>query len=248
MRSTPGQGLTTKSLHIWHIPLLCELTHKGEDYDLLGEIEKVRANSFIDAIAKQKFIDVHVAVRRILASYLSIPVKQLALDISPLDKPILAPRLYDLDLRFNLSHSGDMAVFAITIGADVGIDLEQINIKRKIAGIAQRYFSEQTLDALMSLAEPQQKMAFLRVWTQYEAYKKAQGQGLRGGDPKLSFALNEYPANQFRPLFPEQTPSTWRVAGLNLSAKWVGAVVVQHRKESIKISDFEYNQAGIGDQ
>ena len=238
------RSLPNNSLHIWQIPLASSSIYAKEDFELLGKEEKKRAEAIHDSIAKQRFVRTHVAVRSILAGYLGIPVVQLRLANTALNKPILMPDLYDRDIRFNLSHSGDQAALAVALDIDLGIDLEQVNIKRNILGIVRRYFSEATVAAIMAQAEPQRKLSFLLAWTQYEAYKKAQVLGLRGGDPKLTLCLDEFTENQFRPLFTEQQPCLWQVAALRVMAGWVGAVVMPQNDVSVIIDYFNYEDIG----
>jgi len=238
------RSLQNNSLHIWQISLASSSIYEKEGFELLGKEERKRAEAIHDNIAKQRFVTTHIAVRSILAGYLGIPVAQLQLAITALNKPILMPALYDQDIRFNLSHSGDQAALAVALGIDLGIDLEQVKIKRNILGIARRYFSQATVAAIMAQAEPQRKLSFLLAWTQYEAYKKAQGLGLRGGDPKLTLCLDEFAAHQFRPLFAEQQPCLWQVAALRVATGWVGAVVIPQSNVTINIEYFDYESVG----
>jgi 4'-phosphopantetheinyl transferase len=83
-----------------------------------------------------------------------------------------------LDLRFNLSHSRGLGLFAFTLDREVGVDVEYIRPSRKELDLAERFFSPQEADALRVLPHSAQPEAFFRSWTRKEAYIKARGGGL----------------------------------------------------------------------
>ena len=79
------------------------------------------------------------------------------------------------DFHFNLSHSGELALCAVSptpVGCDVetvsGIDL----------AVARRFFHPEERAWLFSLPEGEREAAFLRLWTCKESFIKAVGLGL----------------------------------------------------------------------
>ena len=81
-------------------------------------------------------------------------------------------------IQFNLSHTQQVALLAVTLDKDVGIDIEHIDRKTDWKGICQRFFTKPEQEALFSLAESQQELAFYTLWTRKEAYMKVLGTGL----------------------------------------------------------------------
>ena len=81
-------------------------------------------------------------------------------------------------MRFNISHSGGLAVFAFTLDCEVGVDVEEIRELKDLAEIAARFFCAEETAELMSLPADQRTAAFFRCWTRKEAYIKAIGDGL----------------------------------------------------------------------
>ena len=81
-------------------------------------------------------------------------------------------------LYFNLSHSAGRVVLAVSRCEEIGVDIESAIKPRRIAAIAQRYFSDKEAAALLSLPENQQQSRFYDLWTLKEAYIKACGMGL----------------------------------------------------------------------
>ena len=82
------------------------------------------------------------------------------------------------DIRFNLSHSGEIALCAVTKGRDIGVDIEQIRPVSAWRQITASYFSARENQVLRSLAEDQVIQAFFQGWTRKEAYTKALGEGV----------------------------------------------------------------------
>jgi 4'-phosphopantetheinyl transferase len=114
-------------------------------------------------------------VRILLAHYLGCPPNEIELICGPKGKPALRD---SYRLRFNASHSGQMALYAFTLGCELGVDMEEL---RELAGaesIAARFFSTAEVSELLSLKPGDRALAFFRCWTRKEAYVKAIGDGL----------------------------------------------------------------------
>ena len=90
------------------------------------------------------------------------------------------PGLMDpsLPVRFNVSNSGSLAVYAFTEACDIGIDVEQVRPVPEMEQIAARFFAADEASELMALPEPERPQGFFNCWTRKEAYIKAVGDGL----------------------------------------------------------------------
>ena len=89
------------------------------------------------------------------------------------------------DIRFSISHSGDLAVLAMT-DTEVGIDIEEIK-ERNFQPIVNRQFTDGEKSEAVDLT------GFLKVWTKKEAYLKLTGDGLSGlsgADVSQAITLN----------------------------------------------------------
>ena len=114
-------------------------------------------------------------MRAILSAYTGTPADQLRFQLSANDKPALEPLS---DIRFNISHSADMALLGIAFRREVGIDIEAIRTNVEIENLAERFFSPHERDSIRSLPDPEKVAAFFRCWSCKEAFLKAQGVGL----------------------------------------------------------------------
>ena len=97
---------------------------------------------------------------------------------SPKNKPALGGAHADSGLTFNVSHSGGVALFAVTRNRQIGVDVEHVRHDFETAAIAARFFSQREREQLAALAPEQRHEAFFRCWTRKEAYIKATGDGL----------------------------------------------------------------------
>jgi 4'-phosphopantetheinyl transferase len=79
-----------------------------------------------------------------------------------------------------VSHSGELAAIAFARGCEVGIDVEQLRDVGHLEQIARRFFRPAETSSVLSTAESNRNLAFLRCWTGKEAILKALGTGIVG--------------------------------------------------------------------
>jgi hypothetical protein len=127
----------------------------------------------------------HTAMHEILAGYLECPASELQFQVQPGGKPCLnAP---GPQLEFNLSHSRDTALLAVTEGVAVGVDVESYRRIEDPLRLARRVMSGEECAELASLDKSERLEHFLRLWTRMEARQKAIGRGIfaQPADPAL---------------------------------------------------------------
>ena len=122
-----------------------------------------------------------------------------------LDRPAGTP-----DLRFNISHTDGLIACAVTIGREVGVDVEHIG-RHLTHDIAGRFFAPDEVADLRRLPLEDQERVFFDYWTLKEAYIKARGFGLALPLGEFAFKLNPpgQPAITFLPSL-DDDPSTWQ--------------------------------------
>jgi 4'-phosphopantetheinyl transferase len=171
MWSAPPAGLRLRDgeIHVWRAELNC-----AETGALLDERERARAARLRFERDRLRFIAAHSALRRVLALYLCRPPETLRFAHTELGKPWI-----EGPFRFSMSHSGDVALYAIALG-EVGVDLEQVREGMDVRGIAERFLPAEEVAELRGLEPDAERRAFFRLWTRREAYLKARGIGIRG--------------------------------------------------------------------
>lgn len=143
---------------------------------LLSRDERMRAERFRFARDRARFVAGRAALRRILAGHGAGFPGELAFVEGAWGKPALAPRS---SLRFNLAHSGDRALVAVTCEREVGVDVERVRPIPDVDAVARRVCSAAERVALSRLPKEQRGAAFLRAWVRKESCVKALGVGLQ---------------------------------------------------------------------
>ncbi|OGT46675.1 MAG: hypothetical protein A3F17_05135 [Gammaproteobacteria bacterium RIFCSPHIGHO2_12_FULL_41_15] len=184
MTQTEQAPLLSKHiLHVWDTELTATESELLLAYQLLAPAEQQKANRFVIAIIRQRYILATAFLRRILSHYLECAPQDVCFRWGVYGKPYLAD---DTNIQFNLSHSHDRALVVLTRDQEVGIDIERYVARHlDVLSLADRFFSREESCALLTLPAEDRLIAFYRLWTRKEAFIKATGQG-------LSFGLNNF--------------------------------------------------------
>lgn len=140
--------------------------------------ERSRVDRSARTVKRDRHTAAHGILRDVLARYCACSPNAVAFDVGPHGKPMLAVSMQNDALRFNLSHSGECAMYAVANGPEVGIDIEIIRERTDITKIAESFFALQEVAALREMPASKQTDAFYACWTRKEAYIKALGMGL----------------------------------------------------------------------
>ena len=171
--------LADSALHIW----LADLTTAGDDVgDFLSADERERAQHFVFEQDRDRWMRARGILRALLGSYLDSDASSLRFSVGAHGKPALLinpTRADDAGARlcFNLSHSGDLALFALS-RAPVGVDVEVVRPGIDVIALAERALGHAEAERLRQLPAPKQSLEFLRAWVRHEASLKCRGSGL----------------------------------------------------------------------
>lgn len=184
-------NLLAETCDVWLCKLSTLSDRENDFFSQFSDEEKTRAERFKFAIHRSRFIASHGFTRTVLANYLKIEPDAIEYQKGNQGKPYLAEILLTANdnLQFNLSHTEDVALLAITQGAEIGVDIECSERKTDWRGIVQRFFTEGEQKALFALPEKQQKAAFFELWTRKEAYMKVLGTGLSLAPTEFSLTV-----------------------------------------------------------
>jgi 4'-phosphopantetheinyl transferase len=179
-------------LDVWAVPLDGRLAAIGNQSAILSAAELERADQFRLEEPRRRFILTRCALRELLGRYCGMPASDVAIEIDRQGKPRIGRQCGAEDVRFNVAHSSEMALIAVTMGCEVGVDVERLRPVRHLEHIAQRYFHPAESTALLAARPAEREAAFLRCWTAKEAVLKALGHGITG-----SLAGIQVPIHQF---------------------------------------------------
>ena len=171
-------ALAEDEVKLWRVDLESVRSNESRWQKLLSADESARASRFHFALDRQCFVASRALLRTILGGYLAAEPKELSFSYSSKEKPSLGPAYAASGLRFNVSHSGGIALFAFARQRDVGVDIEQIRRDVEVEAIARRFFSAYEQAQLAAMPAEKKVDAFFRCWTRKEAYIKATGDGL----------------------------------------------------------------------
>jgi len=221
--------LAEGEIHVWRVSLQPPAGWLAYYRTVLDSEEQARAARFYFERDRRRFLTAHGAMRMILAEYVKRPARQLAFEYNRQGKPALAPGCNPAGMRFNLSHSGELALLAVTRAAEVGVDLEHIRPEVAVAEIAQRFFSPQEVARFLSVPESERQLTFFNCWTRKEAFIKANGLGL--SLPLDQFSVSCAPDEPPQLLHFSPAPQEvwqWSLHALSPGEGYVGALAVKH--------------------
>jgi 4'-phosphopantetheinyl transferase len=178
----------------------------------LSQAERSRAARFRFDRERRRFIVARARLRELLAERLDVPPESIEFVYAREGKPALAKRFARSGWRFNLSHCGELALYAFSRAGEVGVDVEAVHAIAEADAIAARVFSRREHEAYRALAPTERPLAFFRCWTRKEAFVKALGDG-------LAVPLERLDASA--------PPCGWSIESFSPEAGFIGAVAVQ---------------------
>lgn len=245
----PGEALIlgNNEVHVWR----AALDHSSSQIDsllyTLAEDERARAEQFYFQIDRERFIVAHGVLRKILGFYLNRPAQTVSFCYGSHAKPALVWKSDGNPIHFNMSHSYDVALYALTRGREVGIDLEFIRDNLEVDQLAERFFSQSEVATLRALPVRLRNYAFFLCWTRKEAYIKARGEG-------LSLPLDQFdvslipgvPAALLRTQADPDEALRWSLQELSIGPGYVSALAVGGRGCSLSCWQWPRPLRGTG--
>lgn len=227
-RSLLPRSLPPRALHLWRWRLTA--TDAAYDQLWLTADERARAARYRFDPPRHRFVSARVGLRRILSVYLEVDDPcAFPFASGPHGKPALALPAQQW-LRFNLAHTGDVAVCAICRGREVGIDVEagdgSSTSPSAMSHAVRRFFSPAERAFLDRNPSPIGH-AFLTLWTCKEAVGKASGAGLKPPIPTMDALLAGNLPGLPDTWLQYEEDRTWRVTRVLASTGLIGAVAVE---------------------
>lgn len=202
---------------------------------LLSDRERERAGRFAFEPDRRRFIVARALLRQLLGARLDVRPEAVELAAAARGKPALAGRFAGADLRFNVSHCQDVAVYAFSSGREVGVDVEAVRDLPDADDVAARWFSRQEYATYRALEPDDRALGFFQCWTRKEAFIKALGDGLF--HPLDRFDVSLAPGEPARILRVEDVPGErcrWRLDGFSPVPGFVAAVVAERPSEDAR--------------
>ena len=210
----------TDEVHIQPVRLLGSCEAASAYSAVLSAEELQRASRFRFDHLRTRFILCRGALRMLIGRYLGVPPASVQFQYGSKGKPCV-----ESGLKFNVSHSEDLAVFAFATELDVGVDVEQARSIPNMHQIASHFFSMEECSDLQSVDIARRSQAFFNCWTRKEAYIKAIGDGL--SIPLDSFRVSLHPDHEAKLISIQNDPNAteaWSMHDFCPATGFIGAV------------------------
>jgi 4'-phosphopantetheinyl transferase len=238
--------LGENQVHVWRI----DLAGPGDEIQrcrgLLSSDEILRADRFYFDEHRRRFIVARAAMRQVLSRYLSVAPQDLFFSYSDKGKPELPDGSKEAEIKFNLSHSSDIALFAVTEAQRVGVDIESVNPELAIEEIAERFFSVSEVNTLRAVLRSERAEAFFSCWTRKEAYVKAVGEGLSAPLDSFEVAFGPgVPAALLRVRTDPTEVSRWSIYDIKVAEGYKAALAVEGHGHKLGLLRWELTSVRI---
>ncbi|MBE9139540.1 4'-phosphopantetheinyl transferase superfamily protein [Nodosilinea sp. LEGE 07088] len=157
----------------------------------LSEPEQKQLAKISRPQTQRQFVLSRGCLRHLLSGYTGLPPTTLGFSYGPRGKPSLDQVDQSVVPQFNLSHSGQRLLVAVSMAAEVreiGVDIEVLRPLHRLSRLCRRYLTAAEATEVLALDSPQAERHFLRYWTGKEACLKAQGLGITDSMQSLQLA------------------------------------------------------------
>lgn len=190
--------LTGDEVQVWRLSLDEESASDKDDLKLLSQEETERASRLRVGQIRQQFLVGRNWVRRLLGHAMGISPTAVPITVGAYGKPEL-PADDESRIHFNVAHSRNTVLVALSRLGPVGIDLEYLDRATDVMEVARHSLTDEEISILSAIDDAQSRVhAFFRCWTRKEAVVKADGRGL--SLPLTSFEVPLVPACQEFPV------------------------------------------------
>lgn len=232
------QDLPEKIIHIWYCDFDQNRAQINYYTSLLSKDEKQKADRFKFKKDEDCYIITRGILRLLIASYLRMNAKDLSFKYTSFGKPYLAIKN---ELKFNVSHSGNMAAFAFFKGQEIGVDIEKVKNDFDVLELAQNFFSQTEIIALENQPKEELPKAFFRCWTRKEAFIKAEGSGLSFPLDKFEVSLDDdFHAELLETQWNSEEKKEWKLFSFVPATGYIAAVAIAKPNAKIIYRNFDF--------
>ena len=223
-------------IHVWSCSFSKSKSKLSRFEGFLSENEKKRAAKVKFEKDKSSFIISRGVLREILSGYLGISPSKVTFEYTSYGKPFLSK----YNLKFNISHSGDLAVFVFNMESEIGVDIERIKNNLNVLELTDNFFSKNEIESLHAMPPEQLNRAFYRCWTRKEAFIKAEGSGLSFPLNQFTVSLdNDCQATLLKTEWDSSEKENWSLFSFVPEDGYLVAVAVRQKLVSVRYFSFE---------
>lgn len=229
------KNLKATDIHIYSFPLRCSQAAEHRFSALLSEDEQRRAANFVFEKDRRKFIVARGRLRQILADYLGQPPENISFKYGAHGKPALAD--ITAGLKFNLSHSHELAVLAVS-NYEVGIDVEWCRPMDNMKSVAEKVYNDTELSLLFRTLSANRTELFYEFWTYKEAFIKLTGEGFSRDPQTIQLPTEEICSTGWILAKCKEVQEEVMLKQFKTADGYKGAIAVTKNKTQVNTFDF----------
>jgi 4'-phosphopantetheinyl transferase len=176
--------LSSDIIHVWVADFNKMVPHTEYFFSIMSEDEKKKAADYKFEKDKIRYIISRGVLRELVSNYTDGLPGDVKFFYNKSGKPYISGKN---NLKFNLSHSGDFAIYAFASGTEIGIDMEYIRNLENPDSLAKTTLSDIEYKIFKSTPGNGRLGLFFRYWIHKEAFLKADGQGITNSLKNIEF-------------------------------------------------------------
>lgn len=228
--------LIHQTVHIWVIDLNITEDEISFLKNVLSEDEIIKASKFRFQKDKNCSIITRGALRILSSKYLDLKPEDIVFEYGEFGKPDFK---MNTKLKFNISHSGDMAIIGFVLHDDIGVDIEHMKSDFDVLDIASNYFSNSEIDSLKKLPIENYVKGFYRCWTLKESFIKAKSLGLSFPLDSFSVSIDSDEETELlETKWSKKEKDLWKLFTFYPKENYIGAVSIKGKIKSINYYTF----------
>ena len=225
-------SLPADEVHVWRLSFALSAEQVARLAEALTEDERERAARYLHLPTRNQFIAARAWLRQLLGRYLGTDPQRLRLTQTNTGKPVLVGG----GIHFNVSHSGEVGLIAMSARQEIGVDVERVRTYPGNLDMADRYFTPGEVSALRRLPLGAREQAFYHVWTRKEAFLKATGLGLSYGLERFEVSVPpDDPARILHVDGDAGAAKRWSMTALEPGEGYVGTLAVQSPGQRVRV-------------
>lgn len=228
------------NIHVWGISLVPPAKVLETLARILAPAELDRAARFHFARDRNRFLAGRGFLRVILGRYLKADPGQLEFIYGRSGKPVLGGFFAATGLHFNLAHSGEIGLLALSPLGPVGVDVEMIRPLNDLDDLVDSILSPRESAVFRAMPESAKPLAFFKLWTRKEAFLKATGEGISRLLHPIEVSIQSQEPAQLLNLPSELGPiDRWHLNDLSPAPGFVAALATPVQADAIVCSSWE---------
>lgn len=211
-------------VHLYYIPIKDRQRDLTRYRSLLSDREKGRADRYRFHESQERYVLGRGILRDILSGYLGMPPQEIEIAKRATGKP----HLPSSPIQFNISHSNQCMLCAVTQTTPIGVDYQGVYEISHMETLVGSFFSPREQDRFHDTPEHKRRDFFFKTWVRKEAFMKATGLGFHL--PSHCFSISES-GNGGLNVQIEDRPSIhgqqWSIQDLNVQPGYQAALALK---------------------